>query len=69
MGAPYEIDREVVFLSGSRRTESMWVRTRAFLPSSDEVVATMLLNSASLKESYGNYAADAEMLYGARPNR
>ena len=59
VGEDYEIDREVVALSGSRRTESMWVRTRVFRPGDDEVLATMLLNSASLKDSYANYAARA----------
>lgn len=58
VGEEYEIDREVVALSGSRRTESMWVRTRVFRPGGDEVLATMLLNSASLKDSYANYAAE-----------
>jgi hypothetical protein len=58
-GEPYELDREVVFLSGSRRTESMWVKTRVFAPGSNEVLATMLLNSASLKDSFANYAAEA----------
>ena len=58
VGEPYEIDREVVALSGSRRTESMWVRTRVFRPGSDHVLATMLLNAASLKDSYANYAAE-----------
>jgi hypothetical protein len=58
----YEIDREVVALSGSRRTESMWVRTRVFRPGSDEVLATMLLNSASLKDSYANYAQELAAL-------
>lgn len=59
VGEPYELDREVLFLSGSRRTESMWVRTRIFAPGSDVVLATMLLNSASLKESFANYEAEA----------
>jgi hypothetical protein len=59
VGEQYELDREVVFLSGSKRTESMWVKTRIFAPESDEVLATMLLNSASLKDSYANYAAEA----------
>jgi hypothetical protein len=58
VGEPYEIDREVVALSGSRRTESMWVRTRVFRPGSDHVLATMLINAASLKDSYANYAAE-----------
>ena len=30
VGEQYELDREVVFLSGSKRTESMWVKTRIF---------------------------------------
>jgi hypothetical protein len=62
VGEPYEIDREVVFLSGSKRTESMWVKTRVFAPGGSEVLATMLLNSASLKDSYANYAAEAAAL-------
>jgi hypothetical protein len=59
VGEPYELDREIVFLSGSRRTESMWVRTRVFAPGGSEALATMLLNSAFLKDSYANYAAEA----------
>lgn len=51
----YEIEREVVRLSGSRRTESAWVLTRVFAPGSDEVLATMLLNTATLKASYAKY--------------
>ena len=58
VGEDYEIDREVVALSGSRRTESLWIRTRVFKPGNGEVLATMLLNSASLKDSYANYAAE-----------
>jgi hypothetical protein len=60
VGEPYEIAREVVALSGSRRTESMWVRTRVFKPGSNEMLATMLLNSAYLKDSYANYEAEAK---------
>ena len=62
VGEEYEIDREVVALSGSRRTESMWIRTRVMRPGTDDVVAAMLLNSASLKDSYANYAADLARL-------
>lgn len=58
VGETYEIEREVVALSGSRRTESMWVRTRVYRPGTDEVLATMLLNSAYLKDSYAAYEAD-----------
>jgi hypothetical protein len=55
VGHPYEMDREVVALSGSRRTESLWIRTRVFEPGADEVLATMLLNAAYMKDSFPNY--------------
>ncbi len=58
VGQPYEMDREVVALSGSRRTESLWIRTRVFAPGSEEVVATMLLNAAYMKASYPEYEAE-----------
>ena len=45
------MEREVVALSQSRRTESMWVRTNVMLPGQDRVVASMLLNGAILKET------------------
>lgn len=64
VGEPYEIEREVVALSGSRRTESMWVRTRVFRPGTNELLATMLLNSAYLKDSYPNYQADLAAIGG-----
>jgi hypothetical protein len=47
-----------VALSGSKRTESMWIRTRVYAPDSNDLLATMLLNSATLKESYPSYAAE-----------
>jgi hypothetical protein len=62
VGEDYEIEREIVALSGSRRTESMWIRTTVMRPGSDDVLATMLLNSASLKDSYANYARDLAQL-------
>ena len=64
VGQPYEIEREAVFLSGSRRTESLWVRSTLFEAGSDRTVATMLLNLATLKDSYANYAAERAALYG-----
>jgi hypothetical protein len=62
VGEPYEIDREVVFLSGSKRTESTWIKTRVYAPGATDVLATMLLNSASLKDSYANYEKEAATL-------
>ena len=64
VGEAYEIDREIVFLSGSRRTESLWVKTRVYAPGQTEVLATMLLNSATMKESYAPYAEEYAALYG-----
>ena len=64
VGEAYEIDREIVFLSGSRRTESLWVKTRIYAPGGNEVLATMLLNSATMKESYAPYAEEYAALYG-----
>ncbi|HKQ14026.1 MAG TPA: hypothetical protein VJT80_11375 [Steroidobacteraceae bacterium] len=55
VGHSYEMDREVVALSGSRRTESLWIRTRVFEPGADEVLATMLLNAAYMKDSFPGY--------------
>jgi hypothetical protein len=60
----YEVEREVVALSGSRRTESAWARTRVF-DRAGTVVATMLLNMATLKDSYAPYEEEYRQLYGA----
>ena len=61
-GEEYQTEREVVALSGSRRTESLWVRTTVF--GSDGVaVATMLLNLASIKDSYAAYGQEYAELY------
>jgi hypothetical protein len=64
VGESYEMDREVVALSGSRRTESLWIRTRVFLPGGDVAIATMLLNAAYMKDSYPGYEAEQEKMSG-----
>ena len=64
VGEELEIEREIVALSGSKRTESVWTRTRAYRPRSDRPAVTMLLNSATLKDSYAAYEADRAALYG-----
>jgi hypothetical protein len=61
----YELDREVNFMSGSRRTESVWIRSRLLRPRTHEVIAVMLLNCAILKESYPPYESERKTLYGA----
>jgi hypothetical protein len=54
-----ELEREIVALSESARTESVWVRTCIFDGASRVLVAEMTLNSATLKASYAAYDAEA----------
>ena len=54
VGQEYQIEREVVVLSESRRTESYWVRSR-ISDLDGELKADVLLNHATLKESYAGY--------------
>lgn len=55
VGVEYQIEREVVALSESRRTESYWVRSRIKDRDTGELKAEVLLNHATLKESYAGY--------------
>jgi hypothetical protein len=64
VGESYDLEREVVALSASRRTESVWVRTTVFDRPSSRTVATMLLNLASIKESFAGYVEEHARLYG-----
>ena len=59
VGKDYELEREVVGLGESRRTESMWIKTTIRDADSGKLVATTLLNSASLKQSYEKYEEEA----------
>ena len=61
-GEDYQTEREVVALSGSRRTESLWVRTTVYA-SDNMPTATMLLNLASIKDSYASYHHEHAELY------
>lgn len=54
--APYEIEREVIALSATPKTESMWIRSRLFRPGGVAPVAEMDLNQAFLKASSPLYA-------------
>lgn len=64
VGEPYDIEREVVALTGSRRTESMWVRSTLYASGTERKVAAMLLNLATMKETYAAYAQEHAALYG-----
>ncbi len=55
VGEEYILRREIAALSESKRTESYWVRTRIFESTGKRQVAEMLLNHASLKDSYAGY--------------
>jgi hypothetical protein len=59
VGEPYLVRREIVALSESRRTESYWVRSRIYDAAGASLKAVMLLNHATLKESYAGYAASS----------
>ena len=63
VGEDYELEREVVALSGSRRTESLWLRTSVFEPKSGSPIATMLLNLATIKDSYAPFKQEYDRLY------
>ncbi|WP_430418347.1 hypothetical protein [Phenylobacterium sp.] len=60
VGEPYELERTFIAISGSRRTESLWIRTSVFRAGSDHVVATLLLNQAYLKASSPSYPEHQE---------
>jgi len=57
VGEDYVIRREIMALSESKRTESFWVRTRIYDAAGVRLKAEMLLNHATLKESYAGYGA------------
>ena len=59
VGKEYTVEREVVALSESRRTESFWVLTSLTDPDDGMLVAQALLNSAVLKDSFATYAEEA----------
>ena len=54
----YALEREIVGLSQSRRTESYWTRTTLTDADTGEPVAVVLLHSGVFKESYPGYPAD-----------
>ena len=54
----YDVEREVIALSATPKTESMWIRSRLFLNGEVAPVAEMDLNQAFLKASSQLYAAE-----------
>lgn len=62
VGQTYELEREIVALSDSRRTESYWLGTTIRDPDQGPIRAMVLLNLAVLKESYEPYEAELAAL-------
>ena len=58
VGETYGVQRTVVAISQSRRTESYWIETLLTDLSSGAAVASVVLHSGVFKESYAGYPAD-----------
>lgn len=58
VGRDYLVEREVIGLSQSRRTESYWVRSTLTAADSGDVAATVVLHSGIFKPSYAGYPPD-----------
>ena len=58
VGQEYRIDREVIGLGQSRRTESFWVRSTLTDADTGQATAVVDLHSGVFKESYAEYPAD-----------
>ena len=62
VGQDYLLEREVVGLGESKRTESMWIKTSIRDAQTHVLNAVVLLNSATLKDSYEPYLEEAKRL-------
>jgi acyl dehydratase len=58
VGQDYRVEREIVGLSQSRRTESYWTRTTLTDTDTGTAAAAVLLHSGVFKESFPDYPAD-----------
>jgi hypothetical protein len=56
---PYLVEREIVGVSQSRRTESYWTRSTVTDAESGVAVADVMLHSGVFKDSYPGYPADS----------
>lgn len=59
VGQPYRLDRELVGLGQSRRTESYWTRTTVVDAGTGEEAAVVLLHSGVFKASHPGYPTAA----------
>jgi hypothetical protein len=58
VGQDYTVEREIVGLSQSRRTESYWTRTTLSDTGTGRVAAIVLLHQGVFKQSYAGYPQD-----------
>lgn len=56
VGQEYRLDREIVAIGETRRTEGYWVKTLVRDMETDEVLAYILLQHAIMKDSFPTYA-------------
>jgi hypothetical protein len=63
-GEAFEVEKEVMAMSGSRRTESVWIESRIYRPGAATPAAIVLLNSATLKDSFAGYREEEAQLEG-----
>ena len=59
VGKEYLLNREIIALSESHRTESYWTKTHVRDPKNGEIVAVTILNHAIVKESFAGYKNEA----------
>ncbi|MFP6583365.1 MAG: hypothetical protein VCD00_12530 [Candidatus Hydrogenedentota bacterium] len=62
VGKEYRLDRELIALGQTRRTEGYWVRTLIRDGETDEVVAYSLLHQAVMKDSFPTYEEELAAL-------
>ncbi|MGA1190504.1 MAG: hypothetical protein ACO3UV_14120 [Pseudomonadales bacterium] len=53
------LEREIIALSESKRTESNWILTRVIDTETKVLRAEVILNSATMKNSYAKYEEEA----------
>lgn len=58
VGQDYLLEREILALGETRRTEGYWVKTWIRDPETNEALAWVLLHHAVMKESYPKYAEE-----------
>lgn len=60
VGQDYLLEREILALGETRRTEGYWVKTWIRDPETNDALAWVLLHHAVMKESFPDYAKEAE---------